>query len=493
MASPNDALVASISSWLRSRRTDVATRLASHQLPLAVVENAQVAEHLPTGGMAGNVEPRTVSAFQYVSLQYPSLAGAIGPLIAAAGVLLAASLVEVFGPRLRYLARTGPRGLEQDLEHPALVAAVLDDTQPVTNPVTSMLSFKPIFYALMLLRQCLVEYLTSITSLGVDDSASSDRLARELVDVCASTDVVHVARVPLAGLDVASGSVTVRELTIRRLSREELGYLFWRRDPVFFTSRTARSMPGVWRLEEMLMERVALEVRERRPKTEFYTPAVACQRILLALHLLGFKIAGSGFGAMLEEPLWVDGGIGQSAYPVLMPRAHVEGAVDISAADALAVANLSDRIPPSALTAPSSPQDLTISRLAFAMWRTDPREALVDYTIALEGLLLAGTDVTEARRRFALNGAVFIGSTPAERRALYKQLHEIYGARSVLVHGVNPADPRAKKVQENIIVLRDQASTIASIGAVKALNTGWPTDRDFIEALLDEPTNPHLN
>jgi len=493
MAPPDDALVASISVWLRSRRSDIATRVAVHQLPLTVVENTQVAEDLPTGGMAGNVEPRTVSAFQYVSLQYPSLAGVIGPLIDGAGERLARTLVEVFGPRLRYLARSGPRSLEQDLEHPDLVAAVTEDTQPVTNPVMSMLSFKPIFYALMLLRQCLVEYLTSIASLGVDDSAAADTLARELVEVCASTDVVHVARVPLAGLDVTSGSVTVRELTIRRLSREELGYLFWRRDPVFFTSRTARSMPGVWRLEETLMERVALEVRERRPKTEYYTPAIDCQRVLLALHLLGFKIAGSGFGAMLEEPLWVDGGIGQSAYPVLMPRAHVDGALDISAADALTVANLADRIPLAALTAPASPQDLTISRLAFAMWRTDPREALVDYTIALEGLLLAGTDVTEARRRFALNGAVFIGSTQPQRRALYKQLYEIYGARSVLVHGVNPAEPRAKKVQENIIALRDQASTIASMGTVKALNTGWPADQDFVEALLDEATNPLLN
>jgi hypothetical protein len=281
--------------------------------------------------------------------------------------------------------------------------------------------------------------------------------------------------------------VSVREVTIRRLTREELGYLFWRREPFFVTSKTARSMPRVWRVDETLMERVALEVRERRPKAEFQTSVIHCQRVLLALHLLGFKIAGSGFGAMLEEPSWVHGGFGQSGYPVLMPRAHVDEVAMITNVEVAAVADLADRIPISGFTAPSSPQDLTVSRLAFAMSRTDPREALVDYTIALEALLLSGTDVTEARRRFALNGAVFIGATQDERRAVYRELYEIYGARSVLVHGVSPAEPRAKRVLETITTLREQASTLASKGTVKALNTSWPGDADFLEALLDEP------
>jgi hypothetical protein len=438
--------------------------------------------------MQGNVEQRLVSSFLAVSAQFGGVPGVTRPLIDGAGARIASDLVDVYGSRLKYLARSGPRAIERDLEDPEILRDAVETSPEPLDPTAGMLSFKPIFYALTMLRQCLLEYLSKLESLESDDIVHSERLADELVNFCSSSETVHVGRIPLAGTDLASGPISVDGLTVLKLNREELGYLFWRRDPMSHLSQAARSMPGVMHLEEFLMERIVLEVRERRPKVMWHTPGVLCQKVLLALHLLGFKFAGSGFGAMLEEPLWVQGGFGQSVYPLLMPHSHTEQVALIRERDVQAVKTMAERIPDSAFIAPASPQDLTLSRLALAMSRTDPREALVDYTIALEALLLAGTDIGEARRRFALNGAVYVGSSRNERLSLYKQLYEIYGARSVLVHGVDPSEPRAKRVLDNLVQLRDQATVIASRCAKMALESGWPADSDFLSVLLDDPS-----
>jgi hypothetical protein len=476
-----------VAAWLRGRRRQIAADAVSKGLPLQVIDQIQVAEYPPTGGMAGNIEERLVSSFSALSGQFGGVPGITRPLIDNAGGRIAGDLVDSYGGRLKYLARTGPRAIERDIENAEILQNVTDPSPEPFDPSAGMLSFKPIFYALMLLRQCLIEYLTKLKSLDGDDIARSERLADELVAFCASADVVHVGRVPLAGIDLADGPISVDSLTLAKLNREELGYLFWRRDPMSRLSRTGQSMPGVMHLEEFLMERVVVEVRESRPKVAWHTPGIQCQKTLLALHLHGLTIAGSGFGAMLEEPLWVQNGFGQSVYPLLMPRTHTDQITVIGDSEVRAVEAMTALIPDSPFTAPSSPQDLTLSRLALAMSRTDPREALVDYTIALEALLLAGTDIGEARRRFALNGAVYVGSSREERLAMYKQLYDVYGARSVLVHGVDPSEPRAKRVLDALVQLRDQATRIASRCAVKALESGWPTDAGFLSALLDDP------
>jgi len=484
--SSSDSLRNRIAQWLRARRADIAARMTAHRLPLAISEEVQIAEHVPSGGMTGDVERRTASAYRQFAWQFRGIPGITQPFIDGAGESLARKVVETFGSVVTYFAQSGPGVLREQLEHPEIVEAMVASPSSSPDLFASMLAFDPLFYSLMVLRQCLAEYLTTLPTLGADDIETSERLASEAVTFFGSPEVVHVARIPIAGLDVSDGDIQADGVTIRRLTREELGYLFWRRGPFVEVSRTARSMPRVWRPEQMLMERVMLEVRERRPKTMLHQPAVAAQRTLLALHLTGLKFAGSGFGAMLEEPPWVQGGFGQSGYPLLMPTTYVESVTTISQGQLAAVAELAPRIPESGITAAASPRDLAISRLAFAMSRADPREALVDYTVALEALLLSGEDVAEARRRFALNGAVFIGSTKEERRDLYRQLLDIYKARSVLVHGVDPSDRRARRVYADIARLRDDANRIACQAVVRALRAQWPTDADFVAALLDD-------
>jgi hypothetical protein len=120
------------------------------------------------------------------------------------------------------------------------------------------------------------------------------------------------------------------------------------------------------------------------------------------------------------------------------------------------------------------------------MARAAPAEALVDYAVALEALLLSDSDIGEARRRFALHGAVYIAAAAEERRRTYKELLDVYSARSTLVHAVSPKSKRFKTVMARAQEIRDQACRISKVAFVKALTKGVPTEDTFLDALLDD-------
>lgn len=395
---------------------------------------------------------------------------------------IARELVEQWHDGIRYLCQFGPPVLQPAMDHPEL----LHQTQPPVNPLsieTIMLAWEPIFYALALLHQCAFEYLRTIPSLDMEDSALAARLADELTAFAQDTECAAVARVPLAGIEIGGPSIGSRLCSIERLTSEELGQLFSERQTAWVSTKVAHSLPASMDGRRHLTERVVLEVRQHHPKGVYFTPAIQCQKVLLAMHIVGVQYAGSGHGAMLQEPLWVHPE-GRSFYPLRMPGAFRPGLhlLDDRAFDAILA--LAGRIPDSAVTTPQSPADLALGRMAMGMSRLEPRESLIDYVVALEALLLSGSEMGEMRRTFALNGAAFTASSHRERMHTYRELCDIYSARSALVHGTNPK--RLSKVLDNVPTTRDQAQRIASLAVRRALESGWPAAENFIAALLDD-------
>ena len=319
----------------------------------------------------------------------------------------------------------------------------------------------------------------------MDDGVLATLLANETIAFCASPEATYVARVPLAGIEVES-ALNFGGVAIRPLTPEELGYMSQQRNTLSFPTRTvARSLPGFVHDALNVSERIALEVRERIDKTTLGSPAIRCQKFLLALELRGVEFSGAGFGAMLMEPLWVQS-MGQSIYPLQMPRHRPPELVTLSYGDLEKIASIADRIPTGAVSSPANPMNLALSRFGLGMSRLDPGEALVDFTVCLEALLLGGGDTSELRRRFALNGAVYLGETREQRARIYADLLEIYGARNVMVHGASPSEKRVKTALNNAQALRDRACEICRESLRRALETGWPEDRDFVAALLDD-------
>ena len=484
---PIERLASSLANWLTGRRAEIARRAIASGLPLTVSRQVPVAE-FTAGGLQSTAEPRQESLFAAMgSVMNPGLFRSISaPLIDSRGEELAETLVAHFGDGVKYVAMFGPGFIQHDLEHPDLVTQLARSETGSNDPGEQMLAFDPLFYVLLALRQCLVEYLSSLPSLASDDDRLVEHLAGELLTFLGGTQIFHLGRIPLAGLDIEGDSVEVDGCAIQRLTREELGYMFSSRWPARYEpSRVASTLPGTVSPADFLQERVVLEILEGKPKTQWHTVAVSAQKFLLAFHLLGLEFAGTGFGAMLQQPGWLWAG-GQSVYPLLMPKRHVQELVIVNAEHLEAARSLATEIPDAAVSGPQSPKDLAIRRLALAMSRDDPGEAVVDYAVCLEALLLGGSDIGEAKKRFALNGAVYGASGQRQRRILYEQLGRVYLARSVLVHGVSPAERRARRVLESIGAIRDQAWEMARLMVRKAIIEGWPTEDTFVHALLDD-------
>jgi hypothetical protein len=493
MPHQGDDLVIHVSQWLKERRADIAQKAAQQGLPMSVVVQVPVATFTETG-MQSSTEQRSQSLFSAIgSMVHPMTYAAIAkPFIDGAGERLAAEMVQRFGEGVKYPCNFGPYIVQQELEHPDLITMLAGPELDPANPATHMLGWETIFYTLMILRQCLQEYLALVPSLDADDEILAQRLAHEAVIFASDEQVTHVGRIPLAGIDVESPGFEVGDCTFSHLSDDELGFLFQRRhSQMFQPSRVASGLPGTMYAETWLQERVVMEVRSRHPKKEvFYSLAPRCQKLLLAFHLTGVEFAGAGFGAMLREPRWIWSS-GQSFHPFLMPKRPSQSLVTITEDDVRAAQPFADLIPDGAVSAPTSPMELSIRRYGLALARDEATEALVDYTVALEALFLGGTEMGEARRRFALNGAVYASEDHVERRRLYEELSNIYRARSVMVHGVSPSERRAKKAHADINSIRDQACEIARISLRKALGSGWPNEDAFLGALLDDETgNP---
>jgi hypothetical protein len=112
----------------------------------------------------------------------------------------------------------------------------------------------------------------------------------------------------------------------------------------------------------------------------------------------------------------------------------------------------------------------------------DAADALVDFVIALEALLLPYDEQTrrsEMTYRFRMHGAHFISSMPIERREIYQQLGSLYEIRSRLVHGAKY--PSANDVQS----AQRAARGLAARGLLKAVQVGFNVAH-FQRALLGD-------
>lgn len=475
-----------------NRREQIEARARVMGLPMSVSVPVPIGE-LTEQGLTTYNEMRTVGVFSLSNVDaamYSNLVAMGAPLLDQEGETLAYELVGQYGDSLKFLCHLGPGVLRHEMEHPDLLQQPGVSMQ-FSSAETAMLAWTPLFYALILLRQCILEYVSSLVSLDRDDAHTAHHLAAELLTFCGRDQLTYLSRVPLAGVDVAEAPVACADCILKKVSGEELGHISLERYEPWNTTRISRSLPAATAPWMWHLERVVLEIRQMHPKTKMYDPAVRCQKVLLALHLMSVEYCGAGFGAMLQEPLWIQH-VGRSVYPLLMPTLPVGSITTVDAQLLAGTLDLAERIPDEAVRGPTSPEGLALRRVCLGMSKLDHGDAVVDYTVALEALLLRSPDVTEARRRFALHGAVYTARTAAARRKAYRDLTDIYSARSILVHGVDPKEKRAKTLGSRLQAVRARAAEISRIAVRRAMHSGWPTEQDFNDALLDEGPDLHL-
>jgi hypothetical protein len=80
--------------------------------------------------------------------------------------------------------------------------------------------------------------------------------------------------------------------------------------------------------------------------------------------------------------------------------------------------------------------------------------------------------------RFRIHGAHYLAGQPGHRRAIAKQLGDIYEMRSRLVQGGNYPD------QAQIISTRETACGLARCGLLRAVRRGFPDVATFNSMVL---------
>jgi hypothetical protein len=320
----------------------------------------------------------------------------------------------------------------------------------------------------MLVQPALLHHLKRLVDL--DDIATIARaFVDEVLAVAGMKELHYLSVIPLNGIELEGNEHALDEgsVRMRQLSDAEQGQ-WWQGD-------------GVWQADRMVVPpEVLLELRYAGPRCDWYhPPRDRAALFVCALHLHGYEVAGSVV-AESPEPIWVhgvrhSGPINIPRYPRAVRTLTAEGFREVVATARLMEKDYN-------LNQPASTKDLSLHRFALGIARDDAADAVLDFTIALESLLLPYDE--DARKgelayRFRIHGAHYIADTPGERRSVFKALRDIYEMRSRLVHGGNYPTPA--QVQSARVLAHD----LSRRGLIRAVQEGFPTVGWFNGKMLD--------
>lgn len=322
------------------------------------------------------------------------------------------------------------------------------------------------------------DYLSSLADPTQGDLAAAKRLVGDYLAFLTGGSLTEVSCVALAGIAPPAAPVKppAHQVVLRALTAEELGELHhprWLSDDLMSRTVLPAALLAL-KSFSMPMEGCLLTLRDPRPRGGEAPSSSCLPRTILALQLLGFAPCGRGLWARWTEP---GPRAGDSPLPLELPTYPVGPEVELTSEDLARACELAARIPERTFDRPKSRSELSLRRFVIAASQDDDSEAVIDYIIALEGLLLPGTQA-ELSFRFSLNGAHFIAVQPAERLDTFRQLQTLYALRSKLVHGAGGLNDDERKQW------RRTARTLARRGLLRAVESGWPTSEWFVEASL---------
>lgn len=450
MSSDTDKYAGRIVRWLEGRREHVAEVMADNDLPLT----ASRAVHLVDFAEGGSWSTRTLEE-RVSGYRLGTPAAVVGILIDEEGEDLARALAVAYARTLSP-GTWGPRALHHWADD-RLIHEASADPQLLAA-------------ALTLLNVC-GEYLRRLESADHADTERAGRLADEAITLCASLDVQEVAALPVGGMQVQE-SIHRHDVTLRKLSAREAGNLL--------QAGSLVSSEGSLPLNSyaFLAERCVLECREIVAKSEGLQPSASqVRKVVLAAQLHGIHLAGVGMCFVWREPRWFFNWVTSTPISV---RQHLKGAASAVDSDTLAQwMETSTLVSESVFEQPTEAPDVALRRFALAEGRDSAVDALVDYVVALEGVLLPGLR-DELRHRFGLNGAWWLGGDADERRELFDTLRDLYDLRSRLVHGGGGHAPL-----DEISAKRDDARVLAARALLKCLTSRWPRAGEFDQLLLE--------
>lgn len=315
------------------------------------------------------------------------------------------------------------------------------------------------------LLPALLEHLKVLPSLDAATAADGARFAAEVISFVLSDGLRYKTTVPLAGIAIAasrSEGFTADNARLYPLSEDDQGELVRKwgiGDPDLNPFQT---LPLVG-LELMTSTgRTAQNQDTREDVTKW----------LCALQLNGYKISGR-VARFEPAPRWF---MPMSAQlPVSLPSmVHEWRTITPSAFEKIrATAKLLEKYN---ITQPRASRDFALHRFSLGASRQNSADAVVDFVVTLEALLLPYDPDTrhgDLSYRFRMHGSHYLSKTKAGRTEVFKQLRSLYGLRSGLVHGGEY--PKASDIEEG----RRIAGELARRGLLRALSEGFPKAETF--------------
>ena len=242
------------------------------------------------------------------------------------------------------------------------------------------------------------EYLVALESLAIGRRELADDFAKDLLELFERDTVDFVTALPVAGIRFAEDPVDIESIRFRSMTSKELGRLVEGSMSYPLSGGRRRSVAPPY--PEHVSERWVLEVRT--PCEKLVQPQAGFQpnKLVLALQLLGFEFYGSGFATTWTEPgpsLWKGG------QKFRLPQRGENK--DCSPEELERALALAAKIQDGALLRPTNRQEIVLHRFLLGAADESRTDALIDFTISLEGFLLPSSKYGEYRFKFSLFGA----------------------------------------------------------------------------------------
>jgi hypothetical protein len=440
-------------------------RVTALQLPLEVDEQVLLVEQGDGNSWSAHTELHRSSAFGY----WPPdvLFGVLGDDGTAAALAVAQRLVDIFGDDLRHWTFTTRRGLHLSvLDHP-----VADfDLEPGG------------YVACRMVFPVVLEHLQRLATIGNPDPTLAERLADEILAVASEPEFRFVAQVAISGVETGGETLVCGPVSLRPLSPIERGTISDVDQPGVSNAPAALTAMGSRYPWYGLAgpPTHTLEVSGSYPKT---SPApdmtMSLRAVLLAAFLHGFDLAGPGTIASVLRPEWR--GLGAHGTPV--PIASYPATTKTMSIEAFqGICETAWLLDMEHVLAPSNQRELALHRSMVGAARDNSVDALLDFVIALEAVLLPYDP--EARRaelsyRFRLHGSLFLADDAAAREEAWRDLNEIYDLRSRSVHGGRY--PSAAEFSEGATKARRMVARCL----FRAVHQGFPDAATFKKQLLE--------
>jgi len=317
-------------------------------------------------------------------------------------------------------------------------------------------------------------YLQALDSLQNPSVGLRDRLIEEAVALAGARCLRTHTMLFVAGLRTALERMEIKGVSVRRLSPRELGAQLYGLRVVLLGPET---IPPVG-LSTLTTH--AIEVVDEGPRNSQPEDTGRWRAILLALQLDGLSLAGPTVATFRYLPTWR---FTLTQFATASLRDRGAGQRDLDESQLATAVELAERVNGKTLENPSQPSELALHRFAVGAGRDSSTDAVLDFVIALEALLLpydAETRHGDLSYRFRAHGAHYLSEQPEDRGSTWARLNELYDIRSRLVHGSKY--PSAGDIN----AAAESARKLAARGLLRAIREGFPTPSLFRKLVLGE-------